>query len=162
MNLSPIFDEEKRYTTAELAEVFECSKQTIRNWAKDDRLPYRETGEGREFVGHELMRAVKQSDFLRKRLRKAHGVKDNDEYTERLEDTIQELQEEKDALEEENERIRQESFEAFNKLLDRMESMDQELQDMKRRLPEPEAEEKQNGSKPGVIGWVRRMLPLAS
>lgn len=160
MKLTAIFEPDKRYQTHQIADIFDVSKQTIRRWAQDDKIPYRKTGDGREFIGHELMRGIENSEFLRKRLRKAHGADKADEYMADLENTLKEMKQENDRLREENDELREEkekmseqTLELLHKVMDEQKAMREE---MNNRLPEPEDQE--NGSK----SWFGKLLPSFS
>jgi transposase-like protein len=160
MKLTAIFEPDERYQTHQIADIFDVSKQTIRRWAQDDKIPYRETGGGREFIGHELMREIENSEFLRKRLRKAHGADKADEYMAELEDTLKQMKDENDRLREKNEELREEkekmskqTVELLHKVMDEQKAMREE---MNNRLPEPE--EPENNSK----SWFAKLLPSFS
>lgn len=167
MNLQPIFEEDRRYSPSELADIFDVSRHTIHNWSKDDRLSTRYNGQGREFIGHEVMRDVSRDELLQKRLREAHGVQNNDDYVNRLEETLEELHKDNERLEEENERLRDQSMETINKMADlvqkqddRIRSLEESNRDLKEtvenRLPEPQQDQEDS------VSWFGKLLPSFS
>lgn len=159
MDLSNFFDEDEQYTPSELANIFDCTAQTIRNWTDQGKLDCIKIEGARKYKGHTVMNQVNNSDFLREKLRETLGIDGEDkrrEYIKNLEDRVDRLQEENEELREEKNQLQQESMQAINKLLDRMESLEGKVDN---RLPEPEVEGKQNGSGPS---WFSKLLPSFS
>lgn len=148
MNLAPIFEEDKRYSPSELAELFDVTRHTIRNWAEDDRLQCDRTADGRIFIGHQVMRDVKNSEHLQKTLREAHMAENDQEendYVQSLEQTVEELQSRLEAVEEERDQLRDQSMEVIGKLADKIDRQDEKIESLEstveNRLPDPQDNE---------------------
>lgn len=113
MDPSVVIDADAQYSVSDLTGIFDVSRHTIHNWANDGKLSCkRDNQDNRYFYGSRVIRNVKDSDLLMKRLRESQNLEVQDQtYATKLENKIFELEDRIERLEEEKDQLRQEKFE---------------------------------------------------